>query len=143
METSAARLDAVEGGAGAGALEARVHIQIEHQGQIGPIGAHHLLLQSGDQCLRRAAAGALIGPGGVEEAIADHPGAALQRAGARTAFDRIEARGGGFHERLRQGFLEIAAREPGRCVVIDASPAPDEVHEHLWQAVQARLGVTA
>jgi dTMP kinase len=67
----------------------------------------------------------------------------LQRAGARTAFDRIEARGQGFHERLRQGFLDIAEREPERCVVIDASPGPDDVAERLWRAVEARLGVVA
>ena len=67
----------------------------------------------------------------------------LDRAGARTAFDRIEARGKDFHRRLRQGFLDIAAREPVRCVVIDASPSPDEVAESLWRAIQARLGAVA
>ena len=67
----------------------------------------------------------------------------LARAGARTAFDRIEARGRDFHQRLRRAFLDIAAREPERCVVVDASPAPDEVSGRLWDAVQARLGVTA
>jgi dTMP kinase len=67
----------------------------------------------------------------------------LARAGARTAFDRIEAKGEAFHRRLRQGFLDIAAGEPGRCAVIDAAPGPDEVAERLWEAVQSRLGVPA
>jgi dTMP kinase len=67
----------------------------------------------------------------------------LERAGARQALDRIEARDGGFHERLRAAFLEIAAAEPHRCFVIDAAPGPDEVAASIWSAVQARLGVTA
>jgi dTMP kinase len=67
----------------------------------------------------------------------------LERAGARAGLDRIEARARDFHQRLRQGFLDIAARQPDRCAVIDAAPGPDEVAEHMWRAVQARLGVAA
>ncbi len=67
----------------------------------------------------------------------------LQRAGARTAFDRIEARDDGFHQRLRAAFLQIADAEPQRCFVIDAAPGPDEVAASIWGAVQARLGVSA
>jgi len=67
----------------------------------------------------------------------------LQRAGARRALDRIEARDGGFHERLRAAFLEIAAADPRRCFVIDAAPTPDEVEASIWGAVQARLGGSA
>ena len=67
----------------------------------------------------------------------------LQRAGARTAFDRIESRGDGFHQRLRTAFLQIAEAEPQRCFVIDAAPAPDAVEASIWSAVQARLGVSS
>ena len=67
----------------------------------------------------------------------------LQRAGARTALDRIEARDDGFHQRLRAAFLQIAAAEPQRCFLIDAAPAPDEVAASIWCALQARLGVSA
>ena len=67
----------------------------------------------------------------------------LERAGARTALDRIEARDDGFHQRLRAAFLEIAAAEPQRCFLIDAAPPPDEVSASIWAAVQARLGVCA
>ena len=67
----------------------------------------------------------------------------LRRAGARTAFDRIEARDDGFHQRLRAAFLQIADAEPQRCFVIDAAPDPDEVAASIWAAVQARLGVCA
>ena len=52
-----------------------------------------------------------------------------------TGLDARHARGGGaenrfekfdrdFHERLRQAFLDIARRNPDRCLVIDAVAAP-------------------
>jgi dTMP kinase len=41
-----------------------------------------------------------------------------ERADNATRFERM---GPEFHRRLRQGFLEIAAAEPLRCVVIDAT----------------------
>ena len=44
-----------------------------------------------------------------------------------------------FHRRLRDGFLEIASREPQRCVVIDASGTVDEVHAAIMKAVADRL----
>jgi dTMP kinase len=44
-----------------------------------------------------------------------------------------------FHHRLRTGFLEIAAREPHRCVIIDASGSVDEVHATILKAVAERL----
>ena len=45
-----------------------------------------------------------------------------------------------FHERLRAGFLEIAKDEPDRCVVIDASFAPDAVHRAVLAVVVDRFG---
>lgn len=49
----------------------------------------------------------------------------LQRAGKRIAGaasieDRFERMGAEFHDRLRQGFLSIAAADPDRCRIIDA-----------------------
>lgn len=58
------------------------------------------------------------------------------RAGAET---RFESKGEAFHERLRQGFLDIARREPERCVVIDAAQPIATVAEAIWGAVAARL----
>jgi dTMP kinase len=63
----------------------------------------------------------------------------LARAAARSAFDRFEAKGEGFHQRLRQGFIDIAAGEPQRCAVIDAAAAVDAVAEAVWAVVAARL----
>jgi dTMP kinase len=41
--------------------------------------------------------------------------------------DRIEARDLAFHRRVREGFRALAADEPDRVVVVDASPPEDEV----------------
>ena len=59
--------------------------------------------------------------------------------GRGEAQTRFEARGADFHERLRQAFLEIAAVETERCVVIDAAAGPDDVSASIWAAVQERL----
>ena len=63
---------------------------------------------------------------------------AANRRGKKGA-DRFEAEGVAFHETLRQAFLAIAAAEPERCVVVDASRSEDEVAAAVWSAVEARL----
>lgn len=63
---------------------------------------------------------------------------AKARPGAETRFER---KGRDFHEKLRQGFLAIAASEPKRCVVIDARGAADAVHRAMLEAVRERLAV--
>ncbi|WP_044561442.1 dTMP kinase [Azospirillum sp. B4] len=73
--------------------------------------------------------------------VLDLPVAAgLARAGTRPgAEDRYERMGTAFHERLRQGFLDIAADDPARCVVIDATANIETVQARLLDAVLARL----
>ncbi len=68
----------------------------------------------------------------------------LARAGKRLSSDqsqedRFELLGNGFHERLRQGYLEIARRDSGRCVVIDATRSIDEIANDLSSHVQRKL----
>lgn len=66
----------------------------------------------------------------------------LGRAGRRDHDeDRFERMGDDFHRKLRQAFLDIAAAEPDRCIVIDASRDEDAVAEAIWQAVSSRLAV--
>lgn len=66
----------------------------------------------------------------------------LQRAARRGGeVDRFERLDLAFHERLRDGFLRIAADNPGRCVVIDAAADRDSVHDRVLAAVSARLGI--
>ncbi|MDP1643111.1 MAG: dTMP kinase [Phenylobacterium sp.] len=57
---------------------------------------------------------------------------AVSRAGVET---RFESKGAAFHSRLRQAFLDIAAAEPERCRVIDASQALESVTADIWAAV--------
>ena len=64
----------------------------------------------------------------------------LERAFGRGLFEtRFESKGLEFHERLRAGFLDIAARHPERCVVIDAEGDQDAVEARIRDAVRARL----
>ncbi|WP_296596451.1 dTMP kinase [Phenylobacterium sp.] len=66
----------------------------------------------------------------------------LERAHARAGAEmRFESKGMAFHERLRAGFQAIAAGEPERCAVIDATATMDGVEAAVWAAVQARLAV--
>ena len=56
------------------------------------------------------------------------PGIAMARVTDRgNRLDRFEAEGGAFFERVRQGYLDIAAHEPARVHVIDASVSQAEV----------------
>ncbi|MBK1968042.1 dTMP kinase [Brevundimonas sp. 3P9-tot-E] len=64
----------------------------------------------------------------------------LERAFGRGLFEtRFESKGVAFHQKLRDGFLDVAERHPDRCVVIDATGEVDEVSERLWAVVEARL----
>lgn len=66
----------------------------------------------------------------------------LRRAhGRRQRLDRYETMTRTLHERLRQGYLEIAASEPGRCAVIDANRAWDAVQTDILAVVRDRLGL--
>jgi dTMP kinase len=59
----------------------------------------------------------------------------LTRAGERSAPDRFEAEALDFFEKVRQGYLEIAAAEPHRVKVIDASPALDRVQAQIADVI--------
>jgi dTMP kinase len=67
------------------------------------------------------------------------PRAGLARAEARVSEggDRFERKGLPFHEKLRQGFSAVAAREPARCKVIDASQDEDSVFAAIVSHVAA------
>ena len=56
--------------------------------------------------------------------------------------DRYERMDEGFHQRLRDGFLDIARRNPERCVVIDAAQEPETVQTEIRAVVGQRLKVT-
>jgi dTMP kinase len=64
-------------------------------------------------------------------------GRAASRRGAEMRYESLPR---AFHERVRTGFLEIAAREPKRCAVIDATQDIDAIAAAIARAVGERLG---
>jgi dTMP kinase len=76
--------------------------------------------------------------------IFDLPAAeGLARAGLRRepdeGPDRFEGEDLRFHESLRAAFLAIAAAEPQRCAVIDASQPEEEVSQAIFRVISKRL----
>jgi dTMP kinase len=59
-----------------------------------------------------------------------------------TAADRYERLGEAFFARVREGFLEVAAAEPGRCAVISAEAGTQDVAARVWAAVRGRAGAS-
>ncbi|MET0043617.1 MAG: dTMP kinase [Candidatus Thiodiazotropha sp. 6PLUC3] len=62
----------------------------------------------------------------------------LDRAGKRSEPDRFEKQEQTFLEQVRSGSLDLAASEPGRVKVIDASPALETVQQQI-SAVMAEF----
>lgn len=67
--------------------------------------------------------------------------AGLERTALRGDENRYERMGKDFHQRLRDGFREIARREPGRCVTIDAAQSLDAVAEAIVVAVNKKFKI--
>jgi dTMP kinase len=55
--------------------------------------------------------------------------------------DRFEALDVDFHRKVRQAFLDIAADDPERCVVIDSSSGINRVAEQVLAIVSKKFGV--
>lgn len=69
----------------------------------------------------------------------------LARAGKRRgegAADRFEAESRAFHEALREAYRRLAADEPGRCVLIDATEPKPAVADRIWRTMSERLDST-
>ncbi|GAP08366.1 MAG TPA: dTMP kinase [Anaerolinea thermolimosa] len=64
-------------------------------------------------------------------------GLARKRHGGE--WNRLDAYAEAFHHRVRTGYLELAARDPQRWVIIDASRPCEEVQAAIRRAVLARL----
>ena len=75
------------------------------------------------------------------------PEVSLERVGARNrqlgdAFreTRFDQEALGYHQRVRERFLDIARLEPDRVVLIPAQAHPDEVAAAIWRVVRSFLG---
>ncbi|MBV8927246.1 MAG: dTMP kinase [Bradyrhizobium sp.] len=69
----------------------------------------------------------------------------LKRAAARrgsAAPDRFESEDVKFHQGLREAYREIAASEPQRCVLVDASADANAVAASIWTALRDRFFAT-
>jgi dTMP kinase len=53
--------------------------------------------------------------------------------------NRLDEESPAFHERVRLRYLELAAAEPGRFVIVDASQPPDRIEEDVWAVLEGRL----
>ncbi len=63
----------------------------------------------------------------------------LARREAAGAANRFEQKVTDFHQAVRNGFLDLAGREPERFSLIDAAPLEDEVAIQIGQAVKRRF----
>jgi dTMP kinase len=59
--------------------------------------------------------------------------------GGFIAADTYEGQRLDFHQRLRQGFLEIAQQEPNRVVVVDAFRNELTIADEIWRIVSSRF----
>lgn len=65
-------------------------------------------------------------------------GAARRFAREGHTEDRLEAAGAEFHESVRARFLDLAAADPGRYLVVDAALPPDLIHQLVTAEILAR-----
>jgi dTMP kinase len=52
---------------------------------------------------------------------------------------RFERENRAFFTRVRVAYLDIAKREPGRVVLVDARGTPDQTHAKIWDVVSSRM----
>ena len=69
-----------------------------------------------------------------------HPEEGLQRRAPET-LDRMERDAAAFHERVREGYRELARNEPDRWLVVDAGLPRAEVARRVWERVAPLLPV--
>ncbi|MBM3859620.1 MAG: dTMP kinase [Verrucomicrobia bacterium] len=64
------------------------------------------------------------------------PRIGLERAKGREQFDRMENQALDFHQRVRQGYLDLARRESQRVKLVDGSRGLAEVGEQIWGLIK-------
>lgn len=64
----------------------------------------------------------------------------LRRRARGGDLNRLDAYQVAFYERVRDGYHRLAAAEPGRWVVIDASASFEDVQQSAREAIRQRLG---
>ena len=69
----------------------------------------------------------------------DEDAARLRLDSARTRFDRLENEASSFHRRVREVYLQLAAAEPDRFLVLDATDAVATLAESIRSRVSTLL----
>jgi dTMP kinase len=64
---------------------------------------------------------------------------ARRRAASGLGPDRMESEGREFFDRVRRGYLALAADEPVRISVIDGSASVEQIHDRVWDDVRQRF----
>jgi len=62
-----------------------------------------------------------------------------RRSSDQDSWNRLDAKEQAFHQRVRDGYLEMAHAQPDRWVVVDASQALEQVQQALIEIVLERL----
>lgn len=70
-------------------------------------------------------------------------GRARVAAARGDTFDRLESEASAFHETVRRAFLDMAAAEPARFLVVDASLPVAEVQRQIRDALAPLVGASA
>ncbi len=69
----------------------------------------------------------------------DSTTAQLRMQRERRKADRMEQEPPEFHEQVRKGYRELAAREPNRIVLVDGSKDADETEDEIWKKLCSRF----
>jgi dTMP kinase len=65
----------------------------------------------------------------------------MQHAGRKA--DRMEQQPAEFYEQVREGYRDLAAREPDRVILIDGSHEAEEIEKEIWAMISARFPALA
>ena len=66
------------------------------------------------------------------------PELAFKRKGGVDKGDRVELSGMEFHQKVYQGYLDLAAKYPSRYIIIDASGEKEETHKKIISALKQK-----
>ena len=72
--------------------------------------------------------------------VLDMPTDSSYERATRETADRLESAGLGFQQRVRDGFRALAAEQPDRIVLVDASGTPEDVAARVWDAYESFRG---
>jgi len=53
--------------------------------------------------------------------------------------DRFEQEDRSFHEKVRAGYLKLAAEEPERFRIVNAAQEPEAVASDVWKVIQEKM----